>query len=428
MNSAKKIHVLWVDDRPDDNLIENCWDEDIRIEKAENSDKGVAYLHDNWKDIDFIILDARGTREGDVTEGDTGGVYDMLTAIHEYKRDKKIPYCIYTAYIDHQKVQDLKNQYPGLKIIKKNDSKTKSPIFDPYRELIDYIVAESSKLEDRQIKNMYSDVLDAADMLQFSDEYLTTLIRFLKALSFDSHRKNCPGPDDMRDIIEYVCKRYYEAGLIPRECFKAAGLKLGEINISDAMKYLCGEKPDNVLGRKDPMGVFDSKGPILPELMATLMDTSLKYTQKCKHDAYKVDDPHVFDRNLMFTEYESCIKSPLYKYSVLLNLCDFIQYSAEYIANHINKEENQARCIRLANDCERGEDGKPTKVCIVEKETDAYVFHVGNHIKVSPKGTKGKFKTNVSDGDRIVITKITVNTEYPNSSPYRFYANEYTIQ
>ena len=57
MNSAKKIHTLWVDDRPDDNLIDNCQDEGIQIVKALNSNEGMTYLHSNWKDIDFIILE-----------------------------------------------------------------------------------------------------------------------------------------------------------------------------------------------------------------------------------------------------------------------------------------------------------------------------------------------------------------------------------
>ena len=425
MNSAKKIHTLWVDDRPDDNLIDNCWDEGIRIEKAFNSNEGMAYLHSNWKDIDFIILDARGTREGDVTDGDTGGVYDMLSAIQQYRREKRIPYCIYTAYIDDQKVKELKNQYPELKLIKKNDPKTNNPIFDPYRELIDYIISESSKSEERQIKNMYADVLDAADSLCFSEGYKNTLMLFLKSLSFDSHRDKCPGPEDMRDIIEYVCKRYYEAGLIPRECFKTAGNKLTEINITDAMKYLCGEKPDNVYGKKDPMGVFDIKGPVLPVLMTTLMDTSLNYTQKCKHDGYRVADEDVIDINQKLNDYEMGIKTPLYKFSALLNLCDFIQYSAEYISNHRDVDENRSRCIRLANECVRNQEGNPTRICVVEQDQNNS-FHVGNYIKLSMRGVKGTVKVPVKEGDKIIITRLSVNSD--RTDPYRFFAADYTIQ
>ena len=426
MNSAKKIHTLWVDDRPDDNLIDNCQDEGIQIVKALNSNEGMTYLHSNWKDIDFIILDARGTREGDVTDGDTGGVYDMLSAIQEYKREKKIPCCIYTAYIDDQKVKELNNQYQWLKLFKKNDPKTKSPIFDPYRELIDYIKSESSKLEERQIKNMYADVLDAADVLHFSDEYKNTLMLFLKALSFDAHRSECPGPEEMRDIIEYICKRYYEAGLIPRECFKAAGNKLSEINITDAMKYLCGEKPDNILGQKNPMGVFDSRGPVLPALMTTLMDTSLNYTQKCKHDGYKVAGEDVIDINHKLNEYESGIKTPLYKFSALLNLCDFIQFSAEYINNHSDVEENKKRCVRLVNYCVRDSDGKPTNVCMVEKDPVNNTFHIGDFIKLNLKGTKNKVKVFVGEGDKIIINKLITNTD--RSDKYRFFAADYTIK
>ena len=425
MNSAKKIHTLWVDDRPDDNLIENCWDEGIQIEKAENSDKGLAYLDQNWRDIDFIILDARGTREGDVTDGDTGGVYDMLAGLQRYSRDKQIPYCIFTAYMDNKKVLDLSSQYPKLKIIKKNDPKAKNPLIDPYRELIDYIKSEASKTEERQIKNMYADVFDAAKALKFEAKYRETLMDFLKALSFDSHREKCPGPEEMRNIIEYICKLYYEAGLVPRECYKTAGKKLSDINITDAVKYLCGEKPDNVLGKKDPMGVFDSEGPVLPALMTGLIDTTLNYTQKCKHDKYKVEDPDVIDINRKLNEYERSVSNPLYKFSALLNLCDFIQFSADYLENHSDVEENKKRCIRLAKECETDAQGEPTRICIARRTADGYGFHVGDHIKLAPRGAKGRFVTDVCDGDRIIITKMSENTK-PNDL-YRFYASEYSI-
>ena len=426
MNSAKMIHTLWVDNEPDDRLIESCLKEGIQIVKAENSDKGLTYLEQNWRKIDFIIIDALDTRVGDVTNGRTCGAYDMLAGIQRYSRDKQIPYCMYTAYVGKPQVKNLEKQFPGLTIFKKTDPKERKPIFNPaYRRLIDFIKAEALLTEERQIKDMYADVFDAAGTLELEEKYRETLMRFMKALSFVSHREDCPEPDDMRYIIEYICKRYYEAGLVPRECFKLKKGRIAEINITDALKFLSGKKPDNVLGKPSPMGVFDSKGPVLPELMAELMDSALNYSHKYSHDNHIVDDPDAADANPKMSEYERSIKTPLYKFSAFLNLCDFIQFSAEYLTNHSDVKENKKRCIRLAKVCEKSPDGKSY---IVRRNADG-TCHVGDYIKLAPKGTKGKDKdskkVSVNDGDLIEFTWLSENTK-PND-PYRFYASEYTI-
>ena len=428
MISAKDITVLWVDDRYDCNVIDNCKDEGINIVIKEDAIQGSLYLKENWRDIDFVILDARGTRPDDISDGDVGGVYDMLQALAEISHDKKLPYCIYTAYIEHEKVKDIQSHYPGIKIIKKNSADNKHPIFDPYSELIDYIKKESSKSEDRIIKNMYYSVLDAADFLNFKSEYKFTLIAFLKSLTFDYYRDKCPKPAEIRDIFEYIIKCYYEVGLVPKECYKATAQgKLTDINITDAMKFLCGEKPENILGRNNPLGVFDSQGPVLPSLMVSLVDTALNYSQKMKHDDYIVKDPNIININEKLQEYEDAVPSSLYKYNALLCLCDFLKFSASYISKHADLKTNKQRCVRLYEFCDKNANGEFTKSCTVHIDKNGTPYF-SPHIKLNTGGKdKNGLFHRLQEGDKISISKLSKNAS-KDIDGYRFFCKDFTIK
>ena len=429
MNSSKNINVLWVDDRPDLNLVEACAEDGISIEIKGDAISGADYLKRNWREIDFVILDARGTRPGDMSDGDVGGVYDMLKALAEISRDKVIPHCIYTAFVEHERVKAIKDIYTDVKVIKKNSADNKHPILSPYEELESFIIQESSKGEERKIRNMYFDVLDAADALHFKTEYRITLMDFLKSLTFDNLRDKCPKPSEIRDIFEYVFKCYYDAGLIPRECYKAnLQGKLTEINITDAMRYLCGEKPDNVLGKANPLGVFDKEGSVVPSLMVSLVETALNYSQKSKHDDYKVNDPDVIDINKKLNEYESAVSSPLYKFNALLSLCDFIKFSASYISSHPDVATNKQRCVRLQEYCDKTASGTYTNYCTAKKDNNGE-FHVGPYIKLNNGGkeiTTNNFRY-LREGDKVVISKLTINNASANDG-YKYYCKDFKIK
>ena len=418
------LKVLWVDDKPFPEMERRSEKYGISLERVENSEIGIRRLNEDLFNWDFVLLDGRGTKIGNVEN--LAGAGDMLRELERLKTQRDIPHCIFSAYTEDADVAILKQVYGDIRSFRKME--VKDPLH-PYEDLFKYIKEESSKLESRQVQNLYSDVFDAALKLDLPEEHIQSLTSYLKALTFEKCRSLCPGGNELRQIIECICKKLMNFNLIPQECLKGdrTGKRTSEVNITDAVGYLSGCKSAFIFGKRTPFGILDSEGPIICQFMADNLQRALNYTQKDSHDNTpidKQDENEIIDINKSITEYYNTVANPLFMFSSVLIVCDFIKAIATYLGTHADKNVNIKRAYNLQKDLsitfskdkdiEYGEG-------ILEKDSNG-VFHIGPHIEILPKIYKG-YPVPLAAGKKVSIKSITRK----DSNRYKYSTTDYIL-
>lgn len=426
MNDSKALRVLWVDDDPDMMLKKVFEQQNLRVTIAKDDVTGIRELNEHKMEWDFVLLDGRGTdptKAGDKVTG-TKKMLRELYALKKSERD--IPHCVYTAFIKEENVKDLREEEEGLVILSKG--KTKSIKVIP--PIVGYIKKQASLIYERQVTNLYHDVFNAIGTIGLDQEHQDTIMGFLKALSFEKFRDECPSGNELRQVIEATCKVLMNKGLLPTACLKPAKNRrpTSEVNITDAVGYLGSGKTTFILGKRTTFGIIDTNGPILCSFLAECVLKALNYTQKDSHDNTPLDiqdETEILDINKHITEYHESVEAPLYIYSSVLIVCDFLKSIAKTIANNPDKETNKARAYNLQNDVsiQNDKDGNEVGIASLEEDENGN-FHCGPHIYVTPKKVRGGYLVPLSSGTKISISAISNNT---SSNGYRYFAKEYYI-
>lgn len=417
------LKVLWVDDKPFPKMETRSEKYGISLERVENSEIGIKRLNEDLYNWDFVLLDGRGTKKDNVEN--LAGAGDMLRELERLKTQRDIPHCIFSAYTDDADVAILRQVYGDIRSYSK--MKNVDPKH-PYEDLFKYIKDEASKLESRQVQNLYADVFDAAQKLDLPEEHIKSLTSYLKALSFEKCRAMCPGGNELRQIIECICKKLMNMNLIPQECLKADknGKKTTEVNITDAVGYLSGCKSAYILGKRTNFGVLDSGGPVICQFMADNLQKALNYTQKDSHDNTPIDQQNaaeIIDINKSITDYYSSVSNPLFMFSSVLVVCDFIKAIAAYLETHSDKTINQKRQYHLQGDLtivinqNKVEFGEG----ILDVDSNG-VFHIGPHIEILPKSVKG-YPLPLAAGKKVSIKSITRK----DSNGYKYSTSDYML-
>ena len=112
------------------------------------------------------------------------------------------------------------------------------------------------------------------------------------------------------------------------------------------------------------------------------MEKALNFTQMGSHGKQQILDPAYTDINRRITYYTSIVPSPLYIFSALLVICDFIKVAANVIKSFPDVVNNSKRCLAL--EAEFGplnQQNNKFRTAPVTVETDGTV-HIGTHVEV----------------------------------------------
>lgn len=412
---SPSLKVLWVDDIPDMELKKRFEQNGLKVTIATNIEDGLEQLKKHQKEWDFILIDGRGTNTK-VAQNKVTGAQAMLSEIKSIKAGgRDIPHCIYTAYIKEEGDKaELYAIEDGVPIIPKGGARSIKSL----PPIIGYIKKQASLQYETQIKSLYSDVFEAAGVLGLDENDINVITNGLLSLSFSKFREICPKPNDFRIVIENVCIILSNSGLIPRECWK-----LDSINLTDCITYLKGDRTRNISGEKDSLGVFDSGGPILGVFLGEVMDKVLNYTQMGSHGRKKVTMPDHKDVNQDLAFYISTTPNPLFIYSLIFILCDFLKVIASHLRNNPNQDDNQHRCYHLENDFDPKTG--PYRTAKVVSEDGEY-FHIGNFVEVKQNKDKKTQQPQLYNGCVISFSdsNIELNKKFDKA---RFYLSQYRV-
>lgn len=96
MNEDYKIKVLWVDDEPNDDFMNEAYEEGLDLDNVICVEDGIASLKDSSKSYDAIILDGNCRIKHDMNEQPSlHALRNAITHLLEMQTD--IPWFVYTA-------------------------------------------------------------------------------------------------------------------------------------------------------------------------------------------------------------------------------------------------------------------------------------------------------------------------------------------
>lgn len=214
-----KLQVLWVDDQPKDEFLNEAFEYGLDITVTTCVNDGITALKDTSKSWDAIILDANCKITGDEQEQPT--LKALQNAIKELLRQRtSLPWFVYTGG-DYEGVEHLEF------MIHKRDYDDRLYYEKPKHryELYDNIKKAVSKSEVYAVKQKYSSVCSFykdSDLVELLLEYENNKETF---------RTDTSVPNRVRKIIEWIMRYFESVGLLT---FSFTGT-----NISTCSRFVC---------------------------------------------------------------------------------------------------------------------------------------------------------------------------------------------
>lgn len=201
MGEEYKIKVLWIDDEPNDDFMNEAFEEGLNIENVICVEDGITKLKDPEKSFDAIILDGNCRIKHDMDElPSLNALRDAIAQLLEMRTN--IPWFVYTAA-----------NYEGkdaLKYMIKERSYDDRPFYvksaDRY-VMYEHIKTAVANMPSAIVKKKYADVLK----IYSSSELMQLLIDFEQC----NLSRNSNVPNMVRKILEWIMATLNEKGMLP---------------------------------------------------------------------------------------------------------------------------------------------------------------------------------------------------------------------
>lgn len=336
--------ILWIDNDCNDeykDFVDVIEAHGYKATAVETVPEGLELLKKDMNRFSAIITDARGKTEKTGPE-DLGSLKVLERELMRLWNKRYIPYYIYTGKKAMYESETFKEEHKEFFRKGLEDDK-----------LFARIETDLGQLPEIQIEYMYQDVIDAARKV-IGKKKTVQLIKLLKGIHFMDCRPEEPPKNLLRAIMCACLKTFIKYGLVPEECLrKTSNLPIYD----DVREYLSGQRAIHTCGEITIGGVMDAEGPVFGEVMAQHLEDIMNYVNAGSHEEGDDDeDEDTVDETLVqidvevnerYESYDAEIKDNLLFYSYLLQICDMIRYSADYIAKHSNVEVNKGRTVRL---------------------------------------------------------------------------------
>src|SRR5690554_5672639 len=167
----KQYNVLWIDDKPEeqDGFIDDAFLEGIIITPFTTSKAGMEELRSNTNHYDAIVLDALGYDESEDESEELLGLTKSIRVINSL--EKKIPYFIFSAYIEKDEFKHVKSMLGNEEIFTKGTDNQK--LFLAIKESAD-------KQPETQIKYEFSPLFNA--LKEYNSEHRNTFLYLIKEM------------------------------------------------------------------------------------------------------------------------------------------------------------------------------------------------------------------------------------------------------
>lgn len=212
-----RYQVLWIDDNAEnqDGFLDSAYLNGLDINYFKTSKEGMEELFSEIEHYDAIILDAMVYNESEDEKAGLIGLLNSIKIINSLTNRKKIPYFIYSGYLDKDEHSSAREMLSDETIfIKSLDNQA---LFKAIKEA-------ANNQEITQLKHKYPNIFDLC-----KDEYLGSkqferihqLIKDIENPENISNQQDALSP--MRKILEAIFKKLNNLGLIPDEVQNGKG-------------------------------------------------------------------------------------------------------------------------------------------------------------------------------------------------------------
>jgi cold shock CspA family protein len=302
-----RYQVLWIDDDAEkqDGFLDSAYLNGLDINYYKTSKLGMEELVSKMEQYDAVILDAMVYNESEDEKAALTGLFNSIKKINALSDRKKIPYFIFSGYIDQDQHASAREMLADETIfIKSKDNKA----------LFKAIKVEADKQIDTQIRHKFSTVFDVCTEKYIGENAGVDLLNLL--LSIDN--LNIENQfNTLRKIVEDVFIAFNKFQLLPNEFITPS------ISINESSRFLSGKNHKDKLFTEK--GYQHIKETHLPVQISSMLWNILSITQDGSHRA-KID-AHVKYLNTTY----------LFQ-SVLYQLLDIIVWFKIHIDSNPQKE------------------------------------------------------------------------------------------
>lgn len=201
MNDEIRLNVLWVDDMPTEDFMNEAYEHGIEITPATSLNKGLCLLKDKSMVWDAIILDANSKLTDD--EQEQPSLKALKEAINQLVHMRtEIPWFVYTGGdyegVEHLEYMIKERSYDDRLFYEK--PKQRYELFENIKKAVDNSHAYLVRQKYAPVCNFYKEY-DLVDLLM---EY-----------NSDDFDTDTSVPNRVRQIIEWVMRYLEDKGLLP---------------------------------------------------------------------------------------------------------------------------------------------------------------------------------------------------------------------
>lgn len=306
-----KYEVLWIDDDAEkqDGFLESAYLEGLNINYYKTSKQGMEELKSKIEQYDAVILDAMVFNESEDEKAGLTGLQNSIKKINSLSERKKIPYFIFSGYIDKEEHASTREMLADETIFIK--SKDNQALFNAIKEAAD-------EQEITQLKHKYPNPFSVCD-----DGYLGNkeFIRVLQLTKDLENPENIINQQDalspMRKILEALFAKLNTIGLIPDE------IQNGKGAINGASIFLAGNNK-----------AYSYKEELIHPVIAESIRHLIGLTQDAAHNE---------GNKLGADTYLSHTSNTHLYQSLCFSLLDVLDYIKPFIDNNLDKTINQSK-------------------------------------------------------------------------------------
>jgi cold shock CspA family protein len=265
-----RYQVLWIDDDAEkqDGFLDSAYLNGLDINYYKTTKLGMVELNSKIEQYDAVILDAMVYNESEDEKAALTGLFNSIKKINSLSERKKIPYFIFSGYIDQDKHESAREMLAEETIfIKSKDNKA---LFLAIKEAAD-------KQADTQIRHKHQRVFDVCTELYIGENASKDLLHlFLNSDNFNTSNQF----NTLRKIVEDIFIAFNKFQLLPKEFITPS------IAINECSKFLSGKNHKEELFVEK--GYQHNEETHLPEQISAMLWNILSITQDGSHRA-KID-------------------------------------------------------------------------------------------------------------------------------------------
>lgn len=306
-----RYQVLWIDDDAEkqDGFLDSAYLNGLDINYYKTSKHGMEELVSKIEQYDAVILDAMVYNESEDEKAGLKGLHNSIKKINSLSERKKIPYFIFSGYIDQDAHASAREMIADENIfIKSKDNKA----------LFQAIKVAADEQEITQLKHKHPNAFSLCNNNYIGSKEFERVLQLVKDIE---NSENITNQQDalspMRKILEAIFKKLHSIGLLPDE------IQNGKGAINGASIFLAGYNKEYIYKEELIHPVIAES---IRHLISLTQDASHNEGNKLHADTYLTNTANTY----------------LYQ-SLCFSVLEVLDYLKPFIDNNSDKVKNQSK-------------------------------------------------------------------------------------